>query len=292
MEKVEEDFYGLALTQVAELKTTKPELKEILDFYEATLKAQRQVRLSFQPDLRELNIELCRKRNSKGLPLLRAEDIQIDQDLFNRLLEDIGQIIRSKSKEAIPVTLKGFSLDKQCALFLRGLMENSSVLERLACEMRTDFSVFYFLITQTFSPFLESYAQKLRELVDSSSWLKGACPICGREPLIARLEKETGRRWLFCSLCHSEWLFRRLACAFCGNDDQESLRYFYAEEACGYRVDVCDKCKRYIKTIDARKIEQVMNLFVENLATLYLDIVANKEGFLGGDISLFRIKVV
>ena len=91
--KVEEDFYGLAITQIVELKTSKPELKEILDFYEATLKAQRRVKLPFQPDLSKLDIELCHKRSSKGLPILKSEDIQIDHDLFGRLVENIGQII-------------------------------------------------------------------------------------------------------------------------------------------------------------------------------------------------------
>ncbi len=292
MVKIKEDFYDLILAQVAELKTVKPELKEILDFYEPTLKAHRQVKLSFQPELSEFDIELCHKRNSKGLPFLRLKDIQIDQDLFNGLFEDIVQIIRSKRKEAMPVTINDFPLDKKCALLLRGLMKNNSVLEKLAYKMSIDFSIFYFLITQAFSPFLESYSQKLSEFVDSSSWHRGACPICGSEPLIARLEKETGKKWLFCSLCHCEWLFKRLACAFCGNEDQDSLRYFYVESDETYRVDICDKCKRYIKIVDARKTEQVMNLFVENLATLALDIVANKEGFWGGNISLFRIKEI
>ena len=290
MEKVEEGFYGLVRDQIVELKTTKPELKEILDFYEDTLKAQRQVKLSFQADLSKLDIELCRKRNSKSLPILKSEDIQIDQDLFDRLLEDIGQLIQSKIKEAIPVTLKRFSLDKQCALLLHGLMENGSVLQTLACEMKADFRVFYFLVTQAFSPFLQSYAQKIGEVVDLSGWLRGVCPICGKEPMIARLEEETGRRWLFCPLCHTEWLFKRLVCPFCENDEQESLRYFFVENDQAHRIDVCDKCKRYIKTIDLRKTDNAMNLFVENLSTLALDIVADREGFRGGDVSLFREK--
>jgi FdhE protein len=290
LEKVEEDFYGLALTQIVELKTAKPELKEILDFYEATLKAQRQVKLSFQPDLNKLDIKLCHKRSSKSLPILNSEDIQINQDLFDRLLEDIGQIIRSKKKEAIPVTLKRFSLDKQCALLLRDILEDGSALKKLACEMKADFSVLYLLLTQSFSPFLQSYAHKLRELVDLSGCLTGVCPICGTEPMIARLEKETGRRWLFCPLCHTEWLFKRLVCPFCENDDNESLRYFFVENDQAHRIDVCDKCKRYIKTVDLRKTDNAMNLFVENLSTLALDIVADREGFQGGDVSLFREK--
>ena len=85
MEKVEEDFYGFVITQVIELKTAKPELKEILDFWEAILKAQRQVKLSFQPDLSGIDLEFCHKRNLQGLPFLRSVDIRIDKDLFSML---------------------------------------------------------------------------------------------------------------------------------------------------------------------------------------------------------------
>jgi FdhE protein len=283
VEKVQENFYSSSLAGLAELRAAKPELEEIIEFYEAVLVAQRDVKLLYRPDLSKLDIERCHKRNSEGLPILKPEDIQIDKDLFNGLLNDISRIIQSKKKEAIPVTLKHFPLDKQCTLLLRGLMEDKSLLEQVAREMKADFGVFCFLITEVFSPFLGSYAEKTGELVDSSCRLRGACPICGSEPLAARLEKESGKRRLFCSLCHTEWLFKRLACPFCENEEQRSLRYFFAGDDQAHRIDVCDKCKRYIKTIDSRKTDSVMNLFVENLSTLALDIVADKEGFRGGN---------
>ena len=99
---------------------------------------------------------------------------------------------------------------------------------------------------------------------------------------MSKLEEEIGKRWLFCPFCHTEWLFKRLACPFCENDNQESLRYFFVENDEAHRVDVCDSCKRYIKTIDSRQMSSGINLFVENLSTLALDIVAQKEGFLNG----------
>lgn len=285
MKKIKGDFYELVLGQVVDLKTSKDELKEVLEFYEAILKAQRQTKLAFKVDLSHFDTKSSQHRNSQGLPFLRPEDVQIDQDLFAALLENIGQIIQSKTKKAVSATLKKTYLDGQWETLLRGLMEEGPDLERTAGEMRIDFALFSFLVVQSFSPFLGSYAEKLRRHINSS-WLKGYCPVCGGEPLMARLERETGRKWLFCWLCHSEWLFRRLECPFCGNNNQESLRYFYLEDEEAYRVDVCDRCKRYTKTVDARKTESIRSLFVEDLATLPLDIVAEKEGFVSrGGIS-------
>ena len=48
-----------------------------------------------------------------------------------------------------------------------------------------------------------------------------------------------------------------------------------------FRVDVCDKCKKYIKTIDERKMPEnkILDFSLENINTLYLDILAQKEGY-------------
>lgn len=290
LEKMGEEFYNTALDQIAGLKDIKSELNEILKFYESTLKAQQHVKVLFKPDLSIFNKDLCSSRNSEGLPLLRAEDIEIDQDLVNKILEDIYRIIRNQRGEAVPAYFDSSSLADQQKVLIKGLVEDGIILERLACDLKIDYPVFYFLINHAFSPFISKYGEKLGEFVDTSNWLRGNCPVCGKEPLVVRLEEETGRRWLFCSLCHSEWLFKRLVCPFCENNDQESLRYFFVENEQAHRIDVCEKCKRYIKTIDCRKIDSGVNLFVENLSTLVLDIVADKEGYRGSDIFLFREK--
>jgi len=46
-----------------------------------------------------------------------------------------------------------------------------------------------------------------------------------------------------------------------------------------YRVDVCEKCKRYIKTIDTKEIGEEVIPLIEDIGTLHLDILAQKEGY-------------
>ena len=96
---------------------------------------------------------------------------------------------------------------------------------------------------------------------------------------MGKLEKETGKRHLQCQLCRSGWTFKRLECPFCGCDEQKKLRYFYDEDDPAYRVEVCDKCRRYLKTVDLRKKDREISLIAEDLATLHLDVVAEQEGF-------------
>ncbi|NIS62640.1 MAG: formate dehydrogenase accessory protein FdhE, partial [Proteobacteria bacterium] len=70
-----------------------------------------------------------------------------------------------------------------------------------------------------------------------------------------------------------------LMCPFCENTDHQTLRYFYTEREKAYRIDICDKCKRYIKTVDARQLAGEIFLPVEDIGTLHLDILAADKGF-------------
>ena len=95
---------------------------------------------------------------------------------------------------------------------------------------------------------------------------------------MAKLTEDIGARMLHCGLCRMEWLFKRIGCPFCGNEAQDKLRFFSDEKVPAYRVDVCDECKGYLKAVDARVKKEPLCMFVENLATLHLDIVAEREG--------------
>ena len=44
------------------------------------------------------------------------------------------------------------------------------------------------------------------------------------------------------------------------------------------RVDLCDACRHYIKTIDCRSLEEP-DPCLEDLATLHLDVVAVQKGY-------------
>ncbi len=277
-----EDSYELVLVQIRELKNTRPELGSLLDCCAAILQAQRETRASFHPDFDGLDIDVCRARASDGAPLLRSGDIKIDWGLFDGLLDRIGQIIlqRAETPNSLGSWLSMRRNRKEWAdAFLKGLMEDRDLLDQAAERVGIRRNVLAFLACQTYAPFLEAYAEGLTETVDDSAWLRGYCPICGGDPLMGRLEKETGKRRLQCHLCRTEWTFKRLECPFCGNSDQQTLRFFCDQENPAYRVEVCDLCKRYLKTVDAREMENERSLFAVDLATLHLDLVAEREGF-------------
>jgi FdhE protein len=100
-------------------------------------------------------------------------------------------------------------------------------------------------------------------------------------------EGEWGERFLLCSFCGHKWSSRRLYCTFCDNTDSITLNYIYSDEEKEYRVDLCDKCKKYIKTIDTRKTERIIYPPLEQVATLHLDTKAKEMRYESGtDVSI------
>jgi FdhE protein len=111
---------------------------------------------------------------------------------------------------------------------------------------------------------------------------EGRCPSCGGGPWIAvrrpEPESDAARRLLGCSLCGGEWPFPRVRCPCCGEEKPEKLPLFESDRYPGARIDACETCKRYVKSIDltrdARPIPEV-----DDLVSLSLDLWAVEEGY-------------
>ncbi|HKS76060.1 MAG TPA: formate dehydrogenase accessory protein FdhE, partial [Terriglobales bacterium] len=67
------------------------------------------------------------------------------------------------------------------------------------------------------------------------------CPLCGSPPLLGvlRPEGDGGKRFLLCSFCSREWEFRRILCAACGEEDEQKLPVYVAEQLPHIRVESC-----------------------------------------------------
>ena len=76
------------------------------------------------------------------------------------------------------------------------------------------------------------------------------------------------------------WTFNRIACPFCGNDKATTLSVLSTEQSGPYRLAACSTCRRYLKTIDYRLAaeDDAVVPAIDDAATFYLDIMADKEG--------------
>jgi FdhE protein len=267
--------------RIQQIKKKRPGYGEILDFYQKVKEAQANVKSSLKIDPIHLKKEWKELLSKEGFSLIQKEDFPLDIESSVKLFQTLCQIGREanphmaeqarKIEEAIDK--KGIDLKK---ILKKGLKEER--IEQEADELGLDKKFFPFLIQSSTKPSIEAGMEKLRRELDPETWLKGYCPVCGSLPFLSLLKEEVGKRYLICSYCGYEWRIDRMFCPFCSNKEQGSLHYLFAEREEAYRIDLCEKCHQYIKTIDYRKLEK-SDPVLEDLATLHFDILASQKGY-------------
>jgi FdhE protein len=145
-------------------------------------------------------------------------------------------------------------------------------------ERNDEVSDEHFFAAGFLQPIAEYFAQNAA-LLSSSQGLP-TCPYCGRHPVcgVLRPESDGAKRSLICSFCSTEWPYRRLICPSCEQEDVERLP-IYSAEGFGYiRIEACDVCKTFVKTIDLSKDGRAIPV-VDELASLPLTLWAQEKGY-------------
>ena len=105
---------------------------------------------------------------------------------------------------------------------------------------------------------------------------------CAHEGLpIVSLLREAGhgsRRSNVCGACLAETPAPRLGCIACGENRVEALPVFRSEHTEPARIDACDTCRAYMKTIDLTRDGSACPI-ADDLATVSLDLWARDHGY-------------
>jgi hypothetical protein len=112
---------------------------------------------------------------------------------------------------------------------------------------------------------------------------EGMCPFCSGAPWVgsrrSSSDAEGASRYLHCALCGGSWQVMRIVCPFCGESDPAKLPSFQSETYQGVRIEACETCKGYVKsidlTLDARRIPEV-----DELLSLSMEVWAREQGFM------------
>lgn len=131
---------------------------------------------------------------------------------------------------------------------------------------------------------LQPYAEILRQLNRTPDRVhaRGHCPFCGGAAWISARKSapdaESGFRHLGCSLCGLEWNFNRICCPSCFEEDPYKLPLFQSDLHPLVRIEACDTCRRYVKSIDLTKDARPIPA-VDDLVSLSMDLWAVDEGY-------------
>lgn len=270
-----------------QLTQLRPSYTDLLAFYAAVFTQQEKAKGDIDLAPMQLPPETVAARRRKSLPLVEVSGLAFDLPTSHGLLETLCALAATQATEmhetaaAVAEARARGDLDPQ-ALFRSFLRSDDVYLQDTAERIGSDAKTLGFLAYHSIQPSIELGAAQLASYLDTESvWQKGYCPVCGSAPGLAVLGQE-GHRVVVCSFCRHQWQAPRLFCVFCENTTTDELHYVFTEEERDLRIDVCERCRHYIKTVQRREVSRPLFPPLEQVASLHLDMIAAEKGFRSG----------
>ena len=257
------------IRRAEDLASSHPFASEGLRFYRAVAQAQKQL---------YAKIEAASGADMRTRPQgeLRGEfDSSLLLPLFPFFLSRIEEGAPGPLAQAARELRSGNASRWQSLLlgFWQDANEEPDGNERTAFEPAEELIAWTFL-----QPYAEYLADHTRQYPIHAT--PSHCPVCGTRPQVGvlRPEGDGAKRSLICALCAHEWDYRRVVCPSCGEENPHKLAVYTAEEFGHVRVEACDSCRTYIKTVDLSKNGLALPV-VDELATIPLNLWATEHGY-------------
>ncbi|NVM20245.1 MAG: formate dehydrogenase accessory protein FdhE [Desulfobacterales bacterium] len=262
----------------------RPSHKEVLEFLKGVVTEQFKIKPGIKTHSVHMDEKLIKTKSAEGFPLVDKGDLKLDVASATNLFERLCNVLKRNTNVSADVekieqviSRKELNLDE---LFKKTAAKDAEYVAGLADRLNLKGEIISFLAENSLQPIFEAYADELKGHVDQETWQRGYCPICGSKPVMAELVGAERKKFLICSCCGYEWRFMRTKCPFCENEEPKGFKYFFTEkEGRAYRVETCQNCKKYIKTVDTEELGEEVIPSVEDMGTLYLDVLAKKEGY-------------
>jgi FdhE protein len=263
------DSHGEAL--LSTLEAEHAEWRPLLSLVEAALGEARRAVWSASVPAREHLV-------ATGPPLLSEVVIQIAPGPVRRWVHRAMTITRHGASAASFVDALDAGRLDPLVLFEAAVAGDPDQLSELARLAGDDHGVLGVVAPILAMPMLHACRQAWTHLVPAA-WAEGYCPICGSWPPLAEARGLDGQRRLRCGRCGGDWRTEWLRCPFCGERDHEQLGSLVSEEPDGRAVDVCERCRHYVKIFTVLSPIRPEQVFLHDLATLVLDVIALERGY-------------
>ena len=213
-------------------------------------------------------------------PLLAGAVIGITPSLVSRWLR---RLMRSAASAGAPADslAEGVTAGRldTLSLFEAALSHDVDRLDDLARAAGGDHAVLRGLAPVIAMPILHACRRAWAARVPAG-WAFGHCPICGGWPSLAEIRGLDGSRYLRCGPCGGDWRTEWQRCPFCAEADHQKLgALMLSDDLAHPRIDVCDGCHGYVKSMTTLASISPEEVVLHDLATLVQDVIALEHGY-------------
>jgi FdhE protein len=196
----------------------------------------------------------------------------VDQDAWAKLAPEFGPFLSMVEKNG-PRPLAQLALD------LRNRDETAwfdTLRDGWTAELPSEAGTFLA------RAFLQPYAELLRgrAALNLNGYSHPSCPFCHRKPGLGvlRPQGDGASRFLVCFFCLTEWEYRRIVCPGCGEQDSTKLPVYTAAQFDHIRVECCDTCRQYMKTVNLTE-NGLAEPLTDEIASVPLDLWAQEHQY-------------
>ncbi|MDD2585318.1 MAG: formate dehydrogenase accessory protein FdhE [Syntrophomonadaceae bacterium] len=257
-----------------------------VDFYKNLETWQNEQQIKLQKDLSLETADILTLIANNKKPLVKIHKLKIDIDqyktMFINLLDFLSRV-RPQAAEKLKAVYDYIDELSFSTIMAKIIADDLKYFNDLAADINVPGDLLFFVLDHALRPFLRVYAAPYQEAIandEFQSWnFSRECPVCGSRSHFSRLRTNDGRRFMFCDRCFIEWETRYLKCVHCDNDEPGTVKYLSVENDDAYQLYVCEKCKGYLKTYDERTAGKTTDMFIANIETVYLDMLAQEKGY-------------
>lgn len=259
-----------------------PHSQAILDAFK-TLMTERN-RLRNDIDLKPVDTQFIDMERLKGgVPVIRQIPLFLPDDPGNA----IALVLIPALAEGLPTlyadldALKDHIVngDIQINHYLLAFPDHGQeIIARWSKQFKIQETTLLLVVKQVTRVLLEKRAGKIVTAFPEFEWNKGCCPICGAFPAVSTIQEQTHQRWLHCADCGHEWRFSRVICPYCENEEPEGMTFFFVEDRKREMAFMCDKCNRYVITINRVDDISDYDLEIRAMGLVHLDMIMQEKG--------------
>ncbi|HUE87817.1 MAG TPA: formate dehydrogenase accessory protein FdhE [Vicinamibacterales bacterium] len=222
----------------------------------------------------------CAPASGPAVPLLANASVAVPRNVLGRSLTRLIQKA-SRSGSGTMATLDRVLNDEPgaLALFAASVSQDSDVVKETAARRGIDADSLQAVSALWGIPFLQACHRQWAAVIPKT-WAAPYCPICASRPAFVEVRGIERARHARCGRCGAEWYARMLQCSYCDNSDHEQLLTLVPQSGAPTQaIEACTKCRGYLKAFTRLQGCSPGSVYLEDLASVDLDIAALDAGY-------------